>query len=260
MIKKIIFVICLFSILGSCLFADETLKEKIIFSSDISFTFAGYIIKNNEVYLSFEEFNKMPVIYKYKREALELVNNLSVEETKQYLAEAMPFYNVIKTSPKIVIDKTMYVTLEETGYELYRIYVYKNENKKDILGNEYVCTPMPMGEYIYVDKENKKIYFAGRNNQKNELGLYTYDIEEDKCYPLKIDVKEHKNDDIYILTSYTNPMRIPNTSFLIYIAPKSRNEITAQIINSTSIGTEVYIQEIPEWKAEIEAKAKSKGK
>ena len=243
MIKKISCIVFLLAaVVSFSMLAESNVKDKMIFSSDVDLTFDGYVIRNNEVYVLFEQYQKTPAVYKYVNEELKLLN-ISEKEVKKFLDEAMPFYNATDTLPNIIINETMYLTFEEIGYETYKFYIYENGKKKDVLGKQYDCTPTPMGEYIYVDKENKKIYFSGSGN--DEIGLYVYDISKN----IVTEIHANKIGDHPESAAYSSPIRIPNTAYLLYQKEKAPNYEPRKA---------VYIIEIPEWKAEIGATGKAK--
>jgi hypothetical protein len=96
-----------------------------------------------------------------------------------------------------------------------------------------------------------KLYFIGFS--KNTGGLYQYDINKNKVEDLKVE-KNNAFDNKGIV----DPIRIPNTSYLLYhtanlgLKPTKYNPEKFE----QAEGVEFWIQEIPEWKAEIEVKNK----
>jgi hypothetical protein len=93
-------------------------------------------------------------------------------------------------------------------------------------------------DYLYVDNHNDKIYFAGYlNADPSKGGIIVYDLKTQKSQ-IAYSSLEAKAD-------FHSPTRIPNSPYLLYF------------INSYSKKGEVnrsdfYIQEIHEWKAEID--------
>jgi hypothetical protein len=241
--KKIADIILLFILAISFSTAIEA-KEKVIFTSDSDFIFGGYVVKNNEIYILFEEYQEKAIIYKYDNEKLKLIN-IPEKEIKKILKEVEPFYNTNEALQKIKINEAMFLIFEEVSYECYKFYICENDNKKDVLGTKYICTAAPMGEYVYVDKKNKKIYFSGSDNNKKETGLYVYDINKN----IVDEIHTNKINDNYESIIYSSPIRIPNTPYLLYQQEKG---------SSYQPKRTVYIEEIPEWKAELENKSKPK--
>jgi hypothetical protein len=123
------------------------------------------------------------------------------------------------------------------SYTDYYLTIEENGKEKDISKNKYAL--FAWGSYAYIDKKNQKIYMVCKDLKKKTGGLFIYDIAKDTFKEFHV----IKTDDDKAIT-YSNPIRIPNTPYLMLIGAKT----------GTDWG--VYIEEIPEWKTEIESKVK----
>jgi hypothetical protein len=211
-------------------------KPKKIFSTPNEWqSFYGYLIKENVLYFGVS-YNGVCKAYNYNDGKIDELN-MDSEEAKSFLAETIPFSDESidkQGNIRFSINDDISLRLEEWANGMYTIFVTKNGVEKDVMNDKYRCA-MVYG-YVYIDKENLKIYFNGATVRKSENNLLVYDIKNDKFYP----INSAKNE------AFANPIRIPNTSLIMYQGL------------GDSKGFDVYVQEIPEWKEEIEAQNKDK--
>jgi hypothetical protein len=103
---------------------------------------------------------------------------------------------------------------------------------------------------MYIDNLLGKIYFPGF--RKGTHGIYIYDTKNETIS----DFVTKKDNDINTGLRYGQPIRIPNTQYIMYIEDVGNFEKKGNVRVIDKVAFNVWIQEIPEWKAELEAKAK----
>jgi hypothetical protein len=137
--------------------------------------------------------------------------------------------------------KFFILEVKPNSYTDYRMYVEDRKgNKKDISKDRYFM--YAFRDYMYIDKDFQKVYMVCIDKKEKKHGLYVYDINNDKFYEKY--VSSEKKYDVSI--KYRYPMRVPNTQYLMYIGLKDERNWA------------IYIEEIPEWKSELEKKEKTK--
>jgi hypothetical protein len=130
---------------------------------------------------------------------------------------------LVVTDEKVVTVPEIVVFIDGKKYAECKFYMFNG-------------TKMP-SEYIYVDRLNKQFYFTGYEADEFS-GILRYDI---------------KKNEIEKIVKYSSPimapMRLPNTPYLMFGVREG--EVEALFLN-------IYIKEIPEWKAEIEKQKENK--
>ena len=231
---KKIFIAMLFVICSCQLYAKERGNKIEIFKvSDKPVEFTGYLIKDNQLYVDLgftdEERSK---IFKYEDKKLIEVP-MSREEiidfSKKYYARSVSSNN----KNDLGDGKYLILRIKENTYADYYMSIIDSDGKEqDISRNRY--TLLLWNTYAYIDKENQKIYMTCRDEKNKKMGLYVYDVKKDIFIEEYVDSEKK----YYEAIRYFNPIRIPNTPYLML----------AGFEDEKNWG--LYIQEIPEWKAE----------
>jgi hypothetical protein len=199
-----------------------------------------YIEKDNTFYLCISYDDIGVKLYKYKKEELS-----EVSISKDELYNLKDNYSCKKVSDSDINKKDLgnnrYLILKiiEDTYDDYLMTIEEDGKEKDISKNRYILYGWK--SYVYIDKEFQKIYMVCRDLKKKFIGLFVYDITKDTFREFPV-VKIDDNKSI----TYLNPIRIPNTPYLMMLGEKT----------GTDWG--MYIEEIPEWKAEIDRQEKNK--
>jgi hypothetical protein len=120
----------------------------------------------------------------------------------------------------------------------FEIIISDNGKKQKLEGYDF-WPSNGNSDYIYIDRVNKHIYLVGYNFERSEDGILRYDIKTGK-----VDFVVKGN---YIMA----PIRIPNTVYLMFAVTEGEWE-------KGKYGYNIYIKEIPEWKAEIEKQEENK--
>jgi hypothetical protein len=207
--------------------------------------FEGYVIKENELYINLAMYVEKPFsekhIFKYEKGKL-VDMKLSETEIEKYFEEAKPTYDH-DSENKIIIDEKRYIKLGNTGSP--RITLIEGKKEKYLRG--YVFST-PRLTYMYLDRKNEKLYFAG--GTVGEGGIMKYDIKTGKPEVLKRRVIYNHTEDVYGDSErFFNPIRVPNEPCLLFFIEKRINK---------KYFYEIAIKEVVEWKEEIERQEKNK--
>jgi hypothetical protein len=166
------------------------------------------------------------------------------------------WHNAIDASKEIVDNK---IQISNDKYlELISIYddpgfvnfILLNNGKKRYASKKYLCLIREEGDNntdTYLDRPNGKIYFGGYYNRQT-CGIYVYDTNKNKFSDIRVESTDKPDR----RKMFKDPIRIPNTQYLLY---HTDNIIDNE--GNLKRGIEFWIQEIPEWKSEIEALKKS---
>jgi hypothetical protein len=252
-ILSIVLFVCVFVCQPIYVKSEEVkLKEpqKLYASQKKSLRFEGYAIDSGLLYILFWHTDSETI----KKVLLKYVNG-NLEESLITKKEAAILEGKLLASydnrEKIEINKNKYIFLKdkykEAGSERNISFIDGDTIKE--LAKEYGIFYTMFGTvYYYIDCVNNKFYFSGvKGNYSAGTGIFVWDFILDKC----VSIREDINGIIPKLHHY-DPIRVPNTEFLLYRAGNG----------SWSIGGdysfEIWIQEIPEWKAEIEKQEENK--
>ena len=240
--KKILLsLLCFVVFFMNNIFAEKATTVIEVFKSDKVVEKIWYLEKNANFYMAvgydgileaqlfkFEN-NKFIEIIKKQEEVRKFISKYEVSEIDDPKNE------------KIDIGDNKYLVLKRIGdsYTDYFLNIEDNGREKDISKNRYAL--YSFGSYAYIDKTYQKIYMFAKDFKKKKRGLFVYNIKDDvfsEMYTVGLD-----NYDVPV---YSNPIRIPNTQYLMYRFTKNKNNWS------------IYIEEIPEWKEGIEAQNKEK--
>jgi hypothetical protein len=200
-----------------------------------------YIEKDNKLYISIG-YNNTPEsnLYEYEdRELIKIPMTLEEEDKFRDGYEVLRIANPAIKKKDLGNNKYLILKIIEDTYSDYLMTIEENGKEKDISKNRYILYGWK--SYAYIDKEFQKIYMVCRDVKKKLTGLFVYDIIKDTFREFPV-VKIDDNKSI----TYLNPIRIPNTPYLMMLGEKT----------GTDWG--MYIEEIPEWKEEIERQEKNK--
>ena len=235
--KKIIyvFVILLMSFISMQVYANESNKVLKIFQADAKqLERMWYLEKDNNIYVCIGYDNTLESnLYKYENKKLVTVP-MSIDEEykfrKEYEIEQIDDSDIKKKD----LGNNKYLILKRVGesYTDYYMTIEENGKERDISKERYML--FAFGNYGYIDKKYQKIYVFCRDRKKKRIGLYVYDITVNTFKEFHV-IKEDEDKVLY-----SDPVRIPNTPYLMFKG----------INTPTDWG--MYIEEIPEWKAEIE--------
>lgn len=243
------------------------MKAKKIFSINKTSSLFYYAIKNNELYLVIWKSGEGKFVFKYEQEKLKLIK-MNEQEQKTFISQyAIPCTDTLANRQLEIGDNKSLILHEWTeAINFYNLYIYAGKEEQNITKDRYLA--ILNENYLYIDKDNLMIYFDAWNRteyidknekdgQKTEAsGLFVYDIRTDDFKLFKSIQSEKDDNGNRISVSYINPIRVPNTKYLMYVG--SKNISYVQEDRTMNIVTEIWIQEIPEWKAEIEAQNKEK--
>ena len=237
----------------------KEIKEKKLLEISKTSRLSGYLLKDNKLYLAIWKSDEGRYIYKYENGNLKLLK-LSKSEIERWIEEYKIPYSDDLADEKLKVNEDMYLKLKgwEMGINFYNLYIYDGKKERNVTKDRFLAELN--SNYLYIDKENQKIYFNAWNRTQYidkkskdvESGMFIYDIKADKFEFFKGGKSEIDKDGNEVNTSYINPIRVPNTAYLMYIGDKKTSYKKESRTMNT--GLEVWIQEIPEWKAEIEAK------
>jgi hypothetical protein len=227
--------------------------------------FEGYIVKDNQLYICTVGIEKdnitdkvsfITYVLKFQNNKL-IKLNISENELKNYLSLVRPTYDIESKDNKIIIDEKRYIELGEEDNP--RITLIEGQ-KERYLGGYVFSTPVLT--YMYLDKENEKLYFADsgvkkvRGKYESTRGILVYDIKTGNVsnFALSEEVPEIENmsieqEKVRDLEYLLNPIRVPNTSYLLFFIDKRVNN---------KYFCEIAIKEVPEWKAELDQQEKNK--
>jgi hypothetical protein len=224
----------------------------------------GYVIKNNEIYVGVwidtDGKRGKDYLYKYEKDKLKDMKFTEAEIDK-FMEQKIPKTDNLE-GEKLEINSNKYLILRgwSEAINFYNFYISDGKKEKNVTNDIYLAC---LNEnYLYIDKENEKIYFDAWNRTKysdkatkeEKSGLYVYDINAN-TFTLFKGYEDGSVGGHPVIISYINPIRVPNTSYLMYIADKEGKNGGE---STMTVATEVWIEEIPEWKAELENKNKSK--
>jgi hypothetical protein len=230
----------------------------------------GYVIKDNTLYLGIwidtDGKQGKSFVYKYENGRLKDMK-MSEKEADDFIeTNRIPKTDDLEKQ-KLEIKDGKYLILRvwAEAINFYNLYIYDGKEERNMTNDRYLA--YLIGNYIYIDKENEKIYFDVWNRskyidkdkkekQEEESGMFIYDIRADKFEFFKGIKSEQDKEGNEVIISCINPIRVPNTEYLMYIADKKTSYVKNDSLMNT--GLEVWIQEIPEWKEELEAKEKDK--
>jgi hypothetical protein len=212
--------------------------------------FGGYIQKDDGLYINMDIYMGKSLsenhVFKYSNGKL-IDLKLTEKEVGEYFKQAQSMYDLDSKDNRIIIDEKRYIKLG--GVDNPRITLVDGKKERYLQG--YVFST-PRLTYMYLDKENEKLYFVGGSVKAS--GIMEYDIEtgdvkvfaESHHAPR---VKDYSLNNIRDLESFRNPIRVPNTPYLLFFIEKRVNN---------KYFFEIGIKEVPEWKSELEKKGKTK--
>jgi hypothetical protein len=130
-------------------------KSEMIFSIDKRYTFGGYVIKDNELYiaLSIDGGNGWGLknIYKYENKHL-IKMELNEDEIESYWNDKTSVERYSFENNKIVINDTACIKFEPISLDHWlRIVLVENGVRKE--QKDYVCILSEVGGYLYFDKK-----------------------------------------------------------------------------------------------------------
>jgi hypothetical protein len=248
-------------------------QTKEILEIDKSSALSYYAIKDNELYLVVWKSDEGRFLYKYEKEKLKYIK-MNKDEIENFVTQYSLTRSDELEGQKIEIsgEKSLILRGWTEAINFYNIYISDGQKEKNVTNDRYLAELN--SNYLYIDKENEKIYFDAWNRTKytdkqnkerkeEKSGIFVYDIKADKFALFKAIERKNLEKRDYIEVSYKNPIRVPNTNYLMYIVQKTKSIFekqsgTIEHYLSSDIGIEVWIEEIPEWKSEIEAKEKVK--
>jgi hypothetical protein len=238
--KKILGSLLLIFLLNQTLYATEKIEVFNVLNAPIEFS--GYLLKDNNIYIDLgyaqEERSK---IFKFENKKFQ-----EIVMTQEQVIDFADKYEVVRIDDPDIKRKDLgnnkYLILKRDGdsYTDYFMTIEEDGKERDISKNRYVL--FAFGSYAYIDKKHQKIYMVCKDEKKKKQGLYIYDISNDTF----IEKYVNKESEYYNSVRYSKPIRIPNTYYLMYFGFKDERNWA------------VYIEEIPEWKEEIEAQNKDK--
>ncbi|AKL98033.1 hypothetical protein [Endomicrobium proavitum] len=239
------------------------LPPKLLLSTTSSFS--GYVIENDNFYVISAD-----AVYQFRNATLEKLNvrqypGTIVDNSRRDGRDYENFDNKLIINKDKYIELVPYYTEQERVAKLHRgidvsdvdklFKLVDNSNGiKKIISKNYRC--IAAGNNIYIDSQNEKIYFygfeisgiIGKRTKKDVLedviGIFVCDIKTEQFSRVRVE----KRDSPYRKT-FTDPIRIPNTKYLIYHTfslggyPVDSSEFAVKEIR----GMEVWIQEIPQW-------------
>ena len=222
--------------------------------------FEGYVVKDGNLYINvfmsskINESDKEEHIYKFNKEKLNFEKIKHIGE-KWFIDNRLEYdITKIDNDPDFVFsinENTKFTLQEEGGMYQYKIILYKDNKVIDKFKGYEVN--FKNNDYLYIDKTYSKIYFPGFGILQNTHGIYVYDTKNEKISSFA--AKDNIN--INIGSRYGQPIRIPNTEYMMYVEDITAVENIAGIKITTKPTFKIWIQEIPEWKAEMEGKASS---
>jgi hypothetical protein len=224
-------------LISNQIYAGERIEVFKVSNEPIEFTW--YLIKDNTLFIDLaytqEARGKIFEFENEKFHEIPMMREDVFKFAKKYEVDRIDDPDIKRKD----IENNKYLILKRKGdsYTDYFMTIEENGKEKDISKNRYVL--FAFGSYAYIDKEFQKIYFLGEDLKKKVRGLYIYDIINDKFDEMYV-IKS--NDEKSII--YSNPIRVPNTPYLMFLGVKDEQNWG------------LYIEEIPEWKEEMEAKNK----
>ncbi|MCL2335775.1 MAG: hypothetical protein FWC57_06895 [Endomicrobia bacterium] len=243
----------------------------------------GYVIKNNNLYICLAEEDKEKrtqrqvfsnkVIYKVENYKLQPAADLTAEEAKDYIEKNKN--NVINNLWWEYFEP-MNGTFVGLGKNLLKlkdnVYIERipSGTKYDPVTFLNMDTNLRMSDYsfwaylmTYVYIENNNIYFDGSSEKHKKQGIFTYNMNTGEVSEVACSYfnprEPFKDGNLWPSSvSYKNPVRIPNTPYLLFCIDKSvNNGVYDEYKNAKWHSFEHYdiknyfeiaIIEIPEWK------------
>jgi hypothetical protein len=244
---RYISIILLLLLSFSLSFANQDVSDKLIYSSVSIMQESPSFMINDEgeffIGLDGSTFNSIH-LYKYEEQKLTNIG-LSFDD-KQLLNN---YYYEYKINDK------KYVSLKVDYFDNYFKLVLNNAGSKIGIAKDYVAVG-DMYNLFYMDTIHEQFYFSAisefdrktSKGREEALCLYLYDIKTNSMILLR---KELNKDFFQVI-------RIPNTQFLLYFSyPNVRISFNDIVEKKISEIVEIWIREIPEWKAEIEQQRKN---
>jgi hypothetical protein len=266
-IRLILVLTTIICLLNTIVFAIGEIKNndyEAIYTSEKSNSnsgaFHGYVIRENELYVNlwilYDNKTARKCVFKYVNGQL-IDMELDEKEAEKYYEEAKSMYDLDSEDNKIIINEKRYIELGEVDNP--RITLIEGQ-KERYLGGYVFSTPIPT--YMYLDKENEKLYFAGggvkkvRGKYESTRGILVYDIKtgdvsnfalsENTPRVENMSIEQEKTRDF---EDYSNPIKVPNTPYLLFYIEK-------RVDNKYFY--EIAIKEVPKWKSEIALQEKNK--
>ena len=241
-ITSLISVLCLFvCLLPSCGYSENNkiFEIKKIFEWDTSAGFVFYYFQGNATY-AFLQTGGYYVVLRYDDKKMNIIKTNSKEYSRfdvvgsildDFIDEGQQI-GIYGSENIIKIQDNLSVNLNARASGKKVIEIMENENKYEIKDCFYIDG---LSDIVFVDHMNLKVYF--RAEVKGETGIAVVDIKQ-KIANLIIKEEDNRR---HFGDQYSSPVRIPNTEFLLFYQTRMYESFT-----------NIFIMEIPEWKAEIE--------